>query len=429
MGAGISMSGVFGDHSLLTLSKKPSDYARDLAIQMGCQDVKDSAVIAECLRVVDAKKLTQMATMFRTFKWLPEPFKPVLDKFMTLNTFTEYPVVTGRPGDVWKKPPVKTVPLMVGGNKDEGIASILEFMLGVSSYTDVQDNFAKYGPTLFFGVDPDVAELDETETASAEYLREMYLGGGSIDHIPEEDEEIKHPFNETQVAEIINLLTDVHFLAPIDSVVKALAKTTNPVYYYNYQHQGSVSLPMLQGLPAVGGVSHFDEMFLVWNMPLLGKGALQTDHDKLVSQKLLEMWTNFAKTGNPTSDGSWPSIQEAGEVKYAVVDSKPLRMEYPPEFKRRMESVQQITKMANLLRHVDPEEHPVYKALVEEKEAWEKEEMKSKQRWTTMPKISLRMSCNFAIRHHLNWKLGFQSKLTSSTSLFLVFEVRVSSQS
>merc|ERR1719397_779033 len=217
-------------------------------------------------------------------------------------------------------------------------------------------------------------------------------------HLPEEDEEIKHPFNETQRAEIINIFTDVHYLAPIDAVVKALAKAENPVYYYNYQHQGTFSLPMLHGLEAVGGVSHFDEMFLLWNMPFLGKGPIQTHQDKVVSQKLLEMWTNFAKTGNPSSDGSWPSIQEAGQVKYAVVDSKPLRMEYPQQFKRRMESVQQITRLANLLRHVDPEEYPVYKALVEEKEAWEKEEMKKQKRTTKIPKISLRMSCNFAIK-------------------------------
>ena len=36
-------------------------------------------------------------------------------------------------------------------------------------------------------------------------------------------------------------------------------------------------------------------------------------------------------------DGSWKSVQESGELKYAVLDAEEVRMEYPEEFGRRME--------------------------------------------------------------------------------------------
>ena len=48
------------------------------------------------------------------------------------------------------------------------------------------------------------------------------------------------------------------------------------------------------------GVSHFDEVFLMFKFSSLNDLAVKTEEDALVSQKLVSMWTNFAKTGKPT---------------------------------------------------------------------------------------------------------------------------------
>ena len=47
-------------------------------------------------------------------------------------------------------------------------------------------------------------------------------------------------------------------------------------------------------------MSHFDELFLMFKFSSLNDLAMKTDEDVLVSQKLVSMWTNFAKTGKPT---------------------------------------------------------------------------------------------------------------------------------
>ena len=84
------------------------------------------------------------------------------------------------------------------------------------------------------GVDPDVAESDEGETATAQVLLDSYLpGAGTL---------------SSQVSsQMVRLFTDLHFLSPIDKVVREMANTTERLYYYNYQHQGSFTLPMAFG--------------------------------------------------------------------------------------------------------------------------------------------------------------------------------------
>ena len=57
---------------------------------------------------------------------------------------------------------------------------------------------------------------------------------------------------------------------------------------------------LLSFLTQVLGVSHFDELFLMFKFSSLNDLAMKTDEDVLVSQKLVSMWTNFAKTGKPT---------------------------------------------------------------------------------------------------------------------------------
>ena len=53
-------------------------------------------------------------------------------------------------------------------------------------------------------------------------------------------------------------------------------------------------------LTQVLGVSHFDELFLLFKFSSLDDLALKTEEDVLVSEKLVTLWTNFAKTGKPT---------------------------------------------------------------------------------------------------------------------------------
>ena len=50
------------------------------------------------------------------------------------------------------------------------------------------------------------------------------------------------------------------------------------------------------------GVAHADELFMLFKANSIPLETVYTDVDKATSQNMLKMWTNFAKTGNPTPD-------------------------------------------------------------------------------------------------------------------------------
>ena len=48
------------------------------------------------------------------------------------------------------------------------------------------------------------------------------------------------------------------------------------------------------------GCGHVDEVFYLFKQNKLPFETIVTDQDKLTSKILLKLWTDFAKTGNPT---------------------------------------------------------------------------------------------------------------------------------
>ena len=50
------------------------------------------------------------------------------------------------------------------------------------------------------------------------------------------------------------------------------------------------------------GVAHSDEMFMMFKAHGLPLETVFTEEDKATSKNVLKLWTDFAKTGNPTPD-------------------------------------------------------------------------------------------------------------------------------
>ena len=48
------------------------------------------------------------------------------------------------------------------------------------------------------------------------------------------------------------------------------------------------------------GVGHGDELFMLFKTQKIPIESVYTDTDKATSKKILKLWTDFAKTGNPT---------------------------------------------------------------------------------------------------------------------------------
>ena len=137
-------------------------------------------------------------------------------------------------------------------------------------------------------------------------------------------------------------------------------------------------------------MSHFDELFLLFKFSSLDGLALKTEEDVLVSQKLVSLWTNFAKTGKPTEgdtylrkahlylffpDDSWTPVTEES-LEYAVLDASPLRMEYSETLAKRWKDV---TSMFELARKSRALLHPKLEAMRQEREELYQKDISAKK--------------------------------------------------
>ena len=124
------MSGIWGEMPFLHMSKPPAQYARILAKDLGCTE-EESHLLVKCLQSKDPKKIVELSQKFATFDHIPEPFIPVVDNW------SAEPVLPQPLDQVWSDFDNIKIPLMIGGNKDEGVLFALQFLKNSDLYKRV----------------------------------------------------------------------------------------------------------------------------------------------------------------------------------------------------------------------------------------------------------------------------------------------------
>lgn len=75
----------------------------------------------------------------------------------------------------------------------------------------------------------------------------------------------------------------------------------SPIYMYQFSYDGELNLPKkLFGLAQHGGACHGDDMFYLFKMKHIDMDVEEQSECFKVRDKMCRMWTNFAKTNNPT---------------------------------------------------------------------------------------------------------------------------------
>lgn len=116
--------------------------------------------------------------------------------------------------------------------------------------------------------------------------------------------------NEQARESYINFLSDMQFVSTARKTAECIAANQEePVwrYFFTYKH----SIPQLEKYGSYHGMELF-YVFNNWENTLLGSGFLFKDSDKSVQDNMLKYWVNFAKSGNPNSEGLelWPEFKE-----------------------------------------------------------------------------------------------------------------------
>ena len=288
--------------------KNPAYYARTFADTVGCDPTETSEKVLECLQAVDVEKIVQNIRIFDheddVVRNAPSPWKPVFDGYFVSSVV---PFLPDDPLDLLESGKISDIPILIGHTKDEGLYAVTEMIARTPSAADIifDDWPHKKGPGYIFGREED--EIDDADVEVAEeYLKLFLENGGTRD-----PKILQNWFSHS-----------IWTAATIKTTELMVAGKRTPTYQYYYTYPGSLSLSDLLSAPlwklilkalaakmdvdlfpnSLNGATHFDEIFLLFkgrNIPFLQR---HTSSDQLVSDTMLKLWTNFAKTTNPVID-------------------------------------------------------------------------------------------------------------------------------
>nr|AHJ81338.1 carboxylesterase [Locusta migratoria] len=262
--------------------------AQKVAALVGCP-AEPSAALVDCLRSVDDYQIVNTTDQFTEWFFTPPiPFRPAVEGEGRESFLPRHPL---------ELKPHTAVPWLVGVNHDEGL------VLGAASISNKQ--------------------LVEDLKHDAERLLPLslsYSGTPKADMITKKIKEFYFPNGEISTNKISELYTDALFVWNTDEAIRKY-KNTAPVYYYVLSYRGKYRMSKVFGGGDLDlGVAHADDLFYLFSnnsyYPTSGK---MPKEDYEVVKTITKLWTNFAKTGNPTPDNNpvhWPRVTSDDELEY-----------------------------------------------------------------------------------------------------------------
>ncbi|CAG9119587.1 unnamed protein product [Plutella xylostella] len=273
-------------------------YARQRAFQLGKQlgkDTEDPDELLEFLRSLPATSLTniKLPPLPNVFYDLCDGilFGPVVEKTEPgAETF-----LSALPPDAVRAG-VAPVPLMLGYTSAEGIETARNYQL----------------------------LLQFLATPGAVLPRELKLQW-PMDRIQEADEKIRQyyfdgqPITQKSVQQIVNLHTDAIFVYNIRRFAKHACRNA-PVFVYKFVAESDRNYTKRSyHMDKIRGVCHADELHYLFHVTCYDLPL--SDESIRIIEQTVTLWTNFAKTGNPTPDNdleTWSPFTEATQNVYII---------------------------------------------------------------------------------------------------------------
>ncbi|XP_018362333.1 PREDICTED: para-nitrobenzyl esterase-like isoform X2 [Trachymyrmex cornetzi] len=280
-----------------------------LAKKLG-METSDPKVAYEFLKTVDAK------TLIKNSLWAistEEKLSFTIPFTITLDSKSSNPVFPEHPKKYISRG--IQMPFLLGFNRNEGIFLIRSNFFGDMSNEDIQKVNDDFKKGILSNVLSKLPEIGIT----VEELRHHYF----------KDKEIA----EKTLMNYSNFLGDEFFVRGIRDVVKSQKSSghfkSTYLYHFDYESETSSFRKLLDiGLP---GVSHTEELGYLF-FPEAVKSQFNFtcpkpgSNDYKIVNNLVQMWTNFAKTGNPTpTTNLWLPLTgpKNKDYNYLNIDSNP----------------------------------------------------------------------------------------------------------
>ncbi|KOX67542.1 Esterase FE4, partial [Melipona quadrifasciata] len=212
------------------------------------------------------------------------------------------------------------VPLLIGFNANEGslfLNSMGLFGFGsAEAIRDVNENFELTIP------EQTKAYLKKEGISSSD-LKQLYFGN--------------EPIGEKTMQKYADYLSDVMFIQGIHHIVNIqMTNSTHPTYLYKLSYDTNEPMIRMMFNITLPGTTHGEDLQYLFHSKLaknLGIKEHEVGSENFrMMDYFVQMWTDFAKTGNPTPRATkliptiWQPITKGNEYVYLNID-KTLRME------------------------------------------------------------------------------------------------------
>ncbi|XP_031345677.1 venom carboxylesterase-6-like isoform X2 [Photinus pyralis] len=274
-----------------------------LAEAVGCS-ASGTAEVVECLKTVDPYTMVSQDKVFMEWDIDPMiPFPPVIEPKLP-GAF-----LTGHPTKIIQSGKSAQVPWITGLNTEDGALRAPGIFGNAHLMEDLDKNFHKILPISLF-----YKEACTSSDYISNQLRKFYLGNKKVD-------------NSSRQA-ITDLFTDGWFLHGADESIRQHIKHTNqPVFYYLFGHHGVASFSQIFGDATQRyGVCHADELQYLFPVgDSLFPNQKPDELDRRMTDLMTDLWTNFAKYGDPTPELSynihnkWKPVKSVDDMEYYYI--------------------------------------------------------------------------------------------------------------
>ncbi|XP_075833187.1 liver carboxylesterase [Microtus pennsylvanicus] len=190
----------------------------------------------------------------------------------------------------------------------------------VPSIIGVDSDECGWGIPLFMGLDHVIKNITRETLQAVLKSRavHMMLPPECSDLLMEEYMgDVEDP--QTLQAQFREMMEDFMFVVPALQVAH-FQRSHAPVYFYEFQHQPSF---IKHARPSHVRADHGDHAAFVFGSDFWGLKLDLTEEEKLLNRRMMKYWANFARHGNPNSEGLpyWPELIH--DEQYLKLDIQP----------------------------------------------------------------------------------------------------------
>nr|XP_048287041.1 acylcarnitine hydrolase-like isoform X2 [Myodes glareolus] len=245
----------------------------------GCETT-DSETLVRCLRNKSAEEILD------------------INKVITIRAVTDGKFLPRHPQELLTSVDFHPVPSIIGVNNDE-----YGWLLPMAQSSDqiIKDITRETLPailkntTIYMTIPPECSDL----------LMEEYMNN------TEDAQTLQIQYKE--------MIADFLFVIPALQIAK-FQRSHASVYFYEFRHVPSY---LKDTRPSYVKADHADEIAFVFGSSRWGIIPDFTEEEKLLSRTMMKYWTNFARHGNPNSEGlpDWPVMDN--NEQYLQLDVQP----------------------------------------------------------------------------------------------------------